>query len=47
MYAKTSVETVVIPSIAASPVEQAVILAIMYAKTSVETVVIPSIVHYR
>jgi predicted Na+-dependent transporter len=43
MYAKTSVETVVIPSIAASPIEQAVILVIMYAKTSVETVTIPSI----
>jgi hypothetical protein len=43
MYAKTSVETVVIPSIAGSQMEQAVILEIMYAKTSVETVVIPSI----
>jgi hypothetical protein len=43
MYAKTSVETVVIPSITASQIEQAVILEIMYAKTSVETVVIPSI----
>ena len=30
------VETVVIASIAASPIEPAVILAIMYAKTSVE-----------
>ena len=33
------VETVVIPSITASPIEQAVILEIMYAKTSVETVI--------
>ena len=43
MYAKTSVETVVIPSITASPIERAVILEIMYAKTSIETVVIHSI----
>jgi hypothetical protein len=43
MYAKTSVETVVIPSITANQIEQAVILEIMYAKTSVETVVILSI----
>jgi hypothetical protein len=39
MYAKTSVETVVIPSIAASQIERAVILEIMCAKISVETVV--------